>query len=93
MKYTLIALCSAALMSTAAVAEDSTSTKDSTDIFTTVDADAGGKVSKEEAAANESFANNFSALDGNSDGVVTKREFRRNTMPKKDNSGANRPVP
>jgi Ca2+-binding EF-hand superfamily protein len=89
MKYTLIVLCSAALTSVAAVAEDSNRKKDSTDIFKTIDADADGKVSKEEAAANSSFANNFSALDGNSDGFVTEREYRRNTMPKKDSSGPN----
>jgi len=88
MKYALIVLCSAALGSVA-IAEDSTRTKGSTDIFKTVDADADGRVSKEEAAANLSFANNFSALDGNSDGVVTEREYRRNTMPKKDSSGPN----
>jgi Ca2+-binding EF-hand superfamily protein len=89
MKYALIVVCTAALASAAAVAEDSSRTKDTTDLFKTVDADADGKVSKEEAAANTTFANNFSALDGNSDGVVTEREYRRNTMPKKTHSGPN----
>jgi Ca2+-binding EF-hand superfamily protein len=90
MKYALLVLCSAALGSAAAIAEDSSRTKGTNDLFKTVDVDADGKVSKEEAAANESFANNFPALDGNSDGVVTEREFRRNTMPRKnDNTGPN----
>lgn len=89
MKYALIVLCTAALTSAAALAEDSSRTKEPTDLFKTVDADADGKVSKEEAAANSTFANNFSALDGNSDGVVTEREYRRNTMPKKTHSGPN----
>jgi Ca2+-binding EF-hand superfamily protein len=84
MKYELIALCSAALLSTAAVAGDPDAKKNSSEIFKTLDADADGKVSKEEASANASFANNFSTLDGNSDGVVTEREFRRNSMPKPD---------
>ena len=84
MKYRLIVLCSAALASTAAIADDTTRTKESADIFKTVDADADGKVSKQEAAANASFASNFSALDKDSDGFVTKSEFRKNTMPKPD---------
>jgi hypothetical protein len=54
-----------------------------------VDADADGKVTKEEAATNASFEKNFAGLDGNSDGVVTKREYRRNAMPKKNASGPN----
>ena len=84
MKYTVIALCLAALASPAVMANDETRTKESNDLFTTVDADADGKVSKEEAAANPSFEKNFDALDGNHDGTVTEREFRRNSMPKKD---------
>ncbi len=82
MKYELIVLCSAVLATAAVAAEDPNQTKGSTDLFKMVDADADGKVTKEEAAANTSFANNFSALDGDSDGVVTEREYRRNTMPK-----------
>jgi len=81
MKYQLIVLCSAALASTAALAEDPDRTKGSGDLFVTLDSDSDGKVSKEEAAANTSFASNFSALDKDSDGFVTKKEFRRNTMP------------
>lgn len=85
MKFPLLVLCTAMLAS-AALADDSTraqSAEKGTDLFKTVDADADGKVSKDEAAANATFANNFSSLDGNSDGVVTEREFRRNTMPRK----------
>jgi hypothetical protein len=83
----LVALCSAALLSTGALAEDSNRTdadraKGSGGLFETLDADADGRVTKEEAAANSTFASSFSALDGNSDGVVTKREYRRNTMRK-----------
>jgi Ca2+-binding EF-hand superfamily protein len=83
MKYPLIVLCSALLASAAVANEnDPSRTTDATDLFKTVDANADGKVSKEEASANASFATSFASLDGNSDGVVTKREFRRNTMPK-----------
>jgi hypothetical protein len=81
MKYPMIVLCAVALTSTA-LAEDPSNTKGSTDVFTTVDRDADGKVTKEEAATNASFEKNFAALDGNSDGVVTEREYHRNTMPK-----------
>ena len=86
MKYPMLVLCSA-LLASAALADDSNRAKSAgngTDLFKTVDADADGKVSKEEAAANATFANNFSSLDGNSDGVVTEREFRRNTMPRRN---------
>jgi len=89
MKYPLIVLCAAALASTAAFAEDSSPAKGSGDLFKTVDTNADGKVTKEEAATNTSFEKNFSALDGNSDGIVTEREYRRNAMPKKNDSGPN----
>jgi len=84
MKYSLIVLCAAALASPAVMANDEGAPKDSNDLFATVDADSDGKVSKEEAATNKSFEKNFDALDGNHDGTVTEREYRRNTMPKKD---------
>jgi hypothetical protein len=83
MKYPMIVLCAAAFASGAVMANDETRAKDSTDVFTNVDADADGKVSKEEAAAHPGFEKNFDALDGNHDGTVTEREYRRNTMPKK----------
>ena len=81
MKYPMLVLCAVALTSTA-LAEDPSSTKSSGDLFTMVDADGDGKVTKEEAATNASFEKNFDALDGNSDGVVTEREYQRNTMHK-----------
>jgi Ca2+-binding EF-hand superfamily protein len=82
MNNPLVLLCSAALLTTAAVAEDTRQTKGSADLFAKLDADGDGKVSKQEAAGSESFSHNFAALDGNADGYVTKREFQRNTMPK-----------
>jgi Ca2+-binding EF-hand superfamily protein len=82
MKSQLVLLCSAALLSTAAMAEDTQRTKSSSDSFTTLDADGDGKVSKEEAAGHETIANSFDKLDQDRDGFVTKKEFRRNTMPK-----------
>ena len=85
MKHPLIFLCAAALASSVAMANDESRAKDSNDVFATVDADSDGKVSKEEAVANPSFQKHFDALDGNHDGTVTEREYRRNSMPKKDN--------
>jgi hypothetical protein len=58
MKYPMLVLCAVALTSTA-LAEDPSSTKSSGDLFTTVDRDADGKVTKEEAATNASFEKNF----------------------------------
>jgi Ca2+-binding EF-hand superfamily protein len=80
MKPAFVLLCSAALLSTAALADEKTDSKSGGAAFKTLDADGDGKISKEEAAANEHFAAGFDRLDGNSDGYVTKREFQRNTM-------------
>ena len=80
MKTSLILLCSAALLSSAVLADDKMESKSSGDTFKSLDTDNDGKISKEEAAANEHFAAGFDRLDGNSDGYVTKREFNRNTM-------------
>ena len=80
MKTGLILLCSAALLSTAALAEDNPDAKGSGETFKTLDTDGDGKISKSEAAAKEHIANSFDKLDGNSDGYVTKREWQRNTM-------------
>ena len=80
MKTRLILLCSAALLSTSALAEDNPDAKGPGDTFKTLDSDGDGKISKSEAAVNEHLANSFDKLDGNSDGFVTKREWQRNTM-------------
>lgn len=82
MKTRLIVLCAAALLSTAALADDKAESKGSGGVFATLDTDGDGKVSKSEAEANHSFAANFDKLDGNSDGFVTKREYQRHTLPK-----------
>ena len=82
MKLRLIALCSAALLSTAAIAEDGSRKSNPSDAFASLDADSDGKVSKEEASGHESIADNFDRLDRDRDGFVSKKEFRRNTMPK-----------
>jgi Ca2+-binding EF-hand superfamily protein len=83
MKDHLALLCSAALLlASAAMAEDTQRARSSGEIFKSLDTDGDGKVSKQEAAANEGFAKQFDSLDGNSDGYVTRRELSRNTMPK-----------
>jgi hypothetical protein len=80
MKTGLILLCSAALLSTAAIADDKSDSTGSGGTFKSLDADGDGKITKDEAAANAHFANSFDKLDRNSDGYVSKREFRLNTM-------------
>jgi hypothetical protein len=75
-------LCAAALLSTAAIADDTPRKSSATDAFSSLDADGDEKLSKDEAAGNEDLASRFEKLDGNSDGFVSKREFRRHTMPK-----------
>jgi hypothetical protein len=87
MKYQLVLVCSAALISGAALAnDDKASGKAGT--FETLDTDSDGKLSQEEVAGNDGVASNFAALDGNSDGFISKREFRRNTMPKREPANA-----
>lgn len=81
MKYQIILLCSAALASGAALADDK-SMRSADDTFKELDQDSDGKISQAEAEANASLSSNFDKLDGNSDGYVTKREYHRNTMPK-----------
>ena len=82
MKIPVMLLCTAALLSSTALADDRSNAKESGDTFKALDADNDGKISKEEASANEHFANSFDKLDANSDGYITKREFQRNTMPR-----------
>ena len=82
MKSPLLVLCSAALFSTAALANDRETSNDKKDSFATLDTDSDGKLSKEEAAGSASLTASFSMIDGNSDGYISKGEFRRNTMPK-----------
>jgi Ca2+-binding EF-hand superfamily protein len=89
MKRSLIFLCSAALLATAALAEDAQEPKGSGSLFKSLDTDGDGKVSKQEAAANDTFSKQFESLDGNSDGYVTRREFKRNTMPKPSSGSSN----
>ena len=80
MKTRVMILCTAALLSAAALADDKPEPKASGTSFKALDADGDGKLSKEEAAVNEHIASSFDKLDGNSDGYVTQREFQRNTM-------------
>ena len=85
MKTRLILVCSAALLTSAALANDmdkQESKSGTSDTFKSLDTDGDGKISKAEASANAHIAASFDKLDGNSDGYVTKREFERNTMPK-----------
>jgi Ca2+-binding EF-hand superfamily protein len=82
MKNQMVLLCSAALLCTAALAGEEKSNEGASATFETLDADADGKLSRDEVAGNSTLSGNFAALDGNSDGFVSKREFQRNTMPK-----------
>jgi Ca2+-binding EF-hand superfamily protein len=82
MKYQVILLASAALVSTAAIAGDDKDAKGATSTFQALDKDADGKLSQEEVAGNTGLSGSFEKLDSNSDGFISKREFNRNTMRK-----------
>lgn len=82
MKTTLFALCTAAVFSGAALANDPDSAKDRNDTFASLDSDSDGRLSKEEASGSNSLTASFTMIDRNSDGYISRGEFRRNTMPK-----------
>jgi Ca2+-binding EF-hand superfamily protein len=79
-------LCSAALLSTAAIAQtDETSSRsDKKDMFANLDADSDGQLSKDEVASHSGLADSFTMIDRNSDGYISKGEFRRNVRSKPD---------
>jgi Ca2+-binding EF-hand superfamily protein len=85
MKYRIILLCTAALVSGAALAGEDKSIRSADDTFKELDEDSDGKISQAEAEANSTLSTSFTMIDGNSDGYITKREYRRNTMPKPKN--------
>jgi Ca2+-binding EF-hand superfamily protein len=87
MKYQIILLASAALVSAAALADDreDKDTRGASSTFEMLDKDSDGKLSEEEVAGNDKLSGSFDRLDSNDDGFVSKREFRRNTM-KRDTS-------
>lgn len=84
MKYSLV-LCSAALMTTAAIstafANDENASKDKQGTFASLDKDSDGRLTQEELSGT-GLSGSFSELDGNSDGYISKGEFRRNTRSK-----------
>lgn len=85
MKTRLMVLCSAALISTAAMAaqaEETNSRSDKKDMFANLDADSDGQLSKDEVATHSGLADSFSMIDRNSDGYISKGEFRRNVRSK-----------
>jgi Ca2+-binding EF-hand superfamily protein len=82
MKIQAVLICTAALLSPAAMAGDDPANKDKGDTFTSLDTDADGKLSQEEVATHSGLSASFAKLDGDSDGYISKREFRRNTMRK-----------
>jgi Ca2+-binding EF-hand superfamily protein len=85
MKYQIILLASAALVSTAAMAGDNEKqSKSETSAFEMLDKDADGKLTQEEVSGNETLSASFTRLDGDNDGVISKREFQRNTRRKPD---------
>jgi Ca2+-binding EF-hand superfamily protein len=65
-----LAIAAAALLSTAAFAQSSTSS-----IFDELDKDKNGGISQTEAQAHPVVAQSFAQADANSDGSITKEEF------------------
>ncbi len=68
-----IAIATAALLSTAALADDPKSSTTAT--FESLDKNADQQISRTEAAADKMVADRFSSLDTNGDGYVSKSEY------------------
>ena len=70
-----IAIVTAALLSTAAIAGDDTEKSMTTTTFDSLDKNADQQVSKTEAAADKVVSDRFSSLDTNGDGYLNKAEY------------------
>ena len=70
----LIAIATAALLSTAALAGDD-SKSHAAATFESLDKNADQQISRTEAAADKMVADRFSSLDTNGDGYVSKSEY------------------
>jgi Ca2+-binding EF-hand superfamily protein len=83
MKHKFAFMCAAALLSTAALAEDDNKPKSGVEAkFESLDKDTDGRLSKEELSSDSSLSGSFSTIDGDADGYVTKEEFRAKVKTK-----------
>ena len=88
MKHKIAFVCAAALLTSAAFAEDAAKPKSGVEAkFESLDKDADGRLSKEELSSDSGLSGSFHTIDGNSDGYVTKEEFRAKVKTKPSNSG------
>jgi len=78
-KLIVLGMSAAALLATAAFAQDEDSTRvaaaDKGAAFTKLDTDADGRVSAIEAAADSKVAQGFTSADADKDGYLSKAEF------------------
>jgi hypothetical protein len=78
---TFIAIATAAMLSTAAVAGDDPK-QHTAATFESLDKNADQQISRTEAAADKTVADKFASLDTNGDGYVSRSEF----LAKRDKS-------
>lgn len=72
---TFIAIVTATLLSTAAIAGDDTQKSMPSATFDSLDKNADQQISKTEAAADKVVSDKFSSLDTNGDGYLSKAEY------------------
>ena len=87
MKYRFIVLFGAALLSTAAIADDTKPAKGANATFESLDKDSDGRLSQSESTTSNTVSSQFASLDRDGDGYITKDEFKANTMPKQKTPG------
>ncbi len=76
MMRTLIPVLGATILSIGTVAADEQAKEPSADaIFQSLDHDADARLSKSEATGNRMLTEHFAAIDKDSDGYLTKREY------------------
>ncbi|MBV6424339.1 MAG: hypothetical protein NAOJABEB_02149 [Steroidobacteraceae bacterium] len=83
-------IVAAALFAGSTLAADNAATPAS---FESLDRNADGRITAGEAAGDRNFAANFSAVDADSDGAVSKEEFAKWEASAKPQSSAADPEP
>jgi hypothetical protein len=87
-KYLVSTFAAAMMLSAVAVADDPGKSTSADATFKSLDRDADQRLSKSEASSDSMLSQHFAAVDADSDGFLTKREY---TAHMKDMKGKDEP--